>query len=222
MPFSKRTLGYIKSAYRGSMRRYRADRKRRPRARLTQGRVPGAGTRMSPNVSLSAEVKFKDTAVNFNSLTGDWALAMNNALAGITQGTGNGNRVGRSIKIVGVIYRFNVFSGTGQPFSVDIGCDKQANSAIPVIGDIYASVANTSLPNPVYERRYQFWKRHEVKDPNSTVTIVSGSINKQQVVNYSGNLGTIADMEDANLFVSISATRDVDIEGSFRVLYVDF
>ena len=204
---------------------YRTRAVRSYRSILSQGGVPGGATRMSPHVPVVAEVKFRDVPVASTAGTGDWELILNNALAGITQSAGNSGRIGRSIKIVGITYRISVnFASLPQPYSIDFGIDRQANSAATPIVDIYNGSAHTSLPNPVYERRFKFMKRLEYKDPNLNNTYQCGTIRCSQVVNFSASTGAITDMEDANLFVSFACAGPVaagTVTGSVRINYID-
>jgi len=227
MPYGKRTMSYIRSAYR-SRRQYRKmhGKTRLARSILAQGGVPGGATRMSPPMSQPAEVKFRDSSVVSAIGTGDWQLVLNSAIQGITQTAGNGGRIGRSIKIVGITYRLCVnYATLAVPYSIDIGFDKQANSAVTPIADIYTASSHTALPNPVFERRYKFLKRLEYKDPNLNVTYQCGTIKCAQVVNFGGSTGTITDMEDANLFVNFACAGPVtasSLTGIVRINYIDY
>ena len=199
---------------------------RMSRSILAQGGVPGAATRMSPAMAQPAEVKFKDTAVASVIGDGSWQIVLNNGIQTITQTAGNGGRIGRSIKVVGITYRLQVnFAGNIIPYSIDIGFDKQSNSAATIVGEIYTAADDTALPNPVFERRYKFMKRLEVKNPNTAVTYQCGTIRCNQVVNFSGNTGTITDMEDANLFVTLACAGPIAVgtlTGTVRVNYIDY
>ena len=197
---------------------------RSSRSILSQGGVPGGATRLSPNVPVASEVKFKDTAVSFIPVAGNWNLVQANFLQTIIQGTTTSNRIGRAIKIVGITYRLEVVQNIlnpPTPYSIDIGVDKQANSAVPSISDIYAGSSPQSFPNPLFERRFKWMKRLEVRDANSTATLQSGVIKMNQMVNFSASTGTINDMEDANLFLTYSSTAASTITGTIRVNYVD-
>jgi len=198
-------------------------RQRSARTILSQGGVPGGATRISPKVPVAAEVKFKDTVVGYSSLGGAWNLVQANMLQGITQGTGASQRIGRSIKIVGITYRVEVAQTGAQvyPYSMDFGFDKQSNSALPVVTDIYSGTSPVQLPNPIFDRRYKFLKRMETKDAQQLATLMTGVIKVNQVVNFSGTLGTIADMEDFNLFMTFASTVTTSLQGIIRVNYVD-
>ena len=195
-----------------------------PRSILSQGGVPGGATRLSPRMPVSTEVKFRDTAIAFVPVAGAWNLVSAGFLQAITQTAGNGGRVGRSIKIVGITYRMNVTGNVLNPpvpYSMDIGIDRQANSALPVVADIYAGATPQSFPDPVFERRYKFLKRLELRDSNSQATLMSGTIRCSQVVNFSGNSAAITDMEDANIFLTFASAGSQTIAGTIRVNYID-
>jgi hypothetical protein len=179
---------------------------------------------MIRGVPFPHEVKYRDIDLVQPAVGsgGTWSYLVDNALAPIKQGTGSGNRIGRSIRVVGVVYRMMLLSyGSQFPYTMDVIWDASPKSTIPQITEIYTSSALWALPNPNFGHRFQFAKRLANQDPNSERNLLSGMLECNKVVTYTGNTGSIADVENNSLLVTFAALNEPVVGGTLRVLFVD-
>ena len=124
---------------------------------MSQGGVPGGGVVKLKKQIPSVECKFFDSPIGVAGVAQTWTQIDNGTiLAGITQGTGPSQRVGRKIKVVGFVIRYSFTVDSG-PWCFDLVRDKQCNGVAATNAQIY-SVPNdyNSLPNPFEETRFQF------------------------------------------------------------------
>lgn len=231
MPYSKRTRRYLNSAY-GSVFKARkaAGYKRKSRAKISRGGVGGAVQSLSGAVvsSGAAEVKTYDHPISYISATAAWNIADSGAIAAIVQGTGAANRIGRKIKVVGIVLRLDVRATEApdgiNPYTVDVIWDNASNGAVPGVTSIYNGTARTSLPNANFNDRFIFLKRIEQSgwQQSTATTLCSRSWTMSRECHFDGNTGLIGDVEKGNLLVTCSSTDPtIFVVGVMRVLFVD-
>lgn len=191
--------------------------------------VPGARPTMSIGLPRPQEVKYFDVNSTdggdkwVQPITGNWHMLSTNTVGGIFQGSGNTDRIGREIRVVGIVYRLNVFTATSAgPSTIDFVWDSQANNAAPGnVNIIYNNVSRTALSNPLHEERFTFLKRLESRDPQNQNVTLSGMIKCNKQVTYSASTGLTNSVVTNNLVVTCSAQTTPTISGAFRILYVD-
>lgn len=230
-------------------RRYAGGVPRMPSSLLAVvGGVPGGAQRMSGTATVKPEVKYYDVGVATANVV-DWNFLQSGSLGGIQQGTGPNARLGKEIRLVGIVYRFSVQSGTytllptataaigvtPAAYTIDIILDKQAAASAAVtygaIGAIYDSPQVYNLPNPEAQDRFQFLRRIEVKDPQAVDTTVSGFLRINKNITYNNNTGSFADLQTNSLHITTASTAKVGIQsntvlpyrvtGIVRYLFVD-
>ena len=210
--------------------------RKRSRASLVEGGVNGGHAIMIPNVLPPVqEVKYS-TEVGTATQTSNEGFNIINGtiLAGIIQGTGPTDRIGRNIRVVGVVVRALVNTDLSSstttnfaPSTIDLVWDNQCNGSLALVADIYANPTfGASLPNPLFDKRFKFAKRMQVKQPSGSLNLVDYSYTCNKLVEYkasTGTSGSIADLSSSNLYLIASTPGDAasKIEYSLRVLYVD-
>lgn len=207
---------------------------------MSSGGVAGSGVVRIPNsVPNPAEVKYSEGGFTSPAAgtAGAWCTLNNLLVSNITQGVGTNNRVGKNIRVVGVLYRIaiNYFTtGAGDiplPYTVDFLWDKKPTATSASIQEMYdsgaagGSILSTILPNPNYETRFLWQKRIE-KAPQNNQSLTAGSFKCNKFVSYSGNTGGLLDIEQNNLIVNFGhAASDTvaraTLQGRIRVLFVD-
>lgn len=208
------------------------------------GGVAGSGVvRVPAGLPLAPEVKYQEGGFTTPGAgtAGNWVTMNNLLVAGIVQGTGSkGFRIGKNIRVVGVLYRMAVKYGPSsavaasdpRPYTVDFIWDKKPTASSATIQEIYDSAAaggaidGTILPNPLQETRFTWQKRVEKVAPNSDYSLVAGSFKCNKFVSYSADTGALSDIEQNNLIVNfghcaLDATNRAAVSGRIRVLYVD-
>lgn len=197
---------------------------------------------MVPNILPPVqEVKYSDSASGGNVSTGNAGFNIINgtSLLQIIQGTSPTNRIGRNIRVVGVVLRALVTTeivtgGTPvAPITMDLVWDTQCNGAVATVGEIYTTPLNgISLPNPLYDNRFKFAKRTQIKSPQNGLNLIDFSYNCNQLVEYKstggptnpvGGAGVIADLSKCNLYLIMATPGDASaaIDYQMRILYVD-
>lgn len=179
----------------------------------------------------SVEVKFFDSPITPNTLANTKTLvSATTCLSGITQGTGNGQRTGRKIKVIGVIVRLAAVNNFCTPWTLDLIRDKQSNGAVPAAGTVYTGTQWDGLPNPFFEDRFQYLKRVESLNyamSQVAVSTIGVSFSKKCKfeVEYNASTGAVTDLSSDNLLVWMSSTNSLsnaaDTDGVMRVLYTD-
>jgi hypothetical protein len=208
---------------------------------MSQGGVPGGGVVKLKKQIPSVECKFFDTAINTAGVPSTWTQIDNNALlSGIVQGTGPSQRVGRKIKVVAFIVRYDFTVGAGA-YCFDLVRDKQCNGVAATNAQIYSSPASySSLPNPFEETRFQFLKRVESYNPAQQFAAGVGGgggptfpecsisyVKKCSImVEYSATTGNVSDLTSDNVQLycnNTNAGQGVQriTNGTIRVLYTD-
>ena len=202
------------------------------------GGVGGSGVvRVPAGVPIPPEVKYVEGGFNSPGLgtAGQWVTMNNRLTANIRQGAGNGQRIGKNIRVVGVVYRMAVYyarTAVGQPFTIDFIWDKKPTATTATISEIYDTAAAggtnqaIALPNPNQETRFTWQKRIEVPAGNGENYMVSGQFKCNKFISYSGDTGALAEQEANDLIVNIGmapleATERAVVTGRIRLLYVD-
>jgi len=200
------------------------------KARLTlkAGGVGGASQRLSAGLPPPPEVKNRDIAFSNSYVLGDvntWKLISTDTIYPIIQGVGNDRRVGRKIKVIGLVLRIQAALGTTNnpvPATVDIVWDKSPNGALPTIGQIYGGSSHLALPNPDYGQRFQFLKRLELNPSGNCITTTRNcTLKLSHTVVFDASGGFVTDLESGNLVLVASGKGVGTFEGTMRVLYVD-
>ena len=211
-----------------------------PASSMSQGGVPGGGVVKLKKQIPSVECKFFDSPISIAGVTQTWTRIDNNALlSGIIQGTGPQQRVGRKIKVVGIVVRY-AFQVNQGPYCFDLVRDKQCNGVAATAAQIYTNPNEYgALPNPFEETRFQFMKRLENYNPaqaSPAVTNTACSISFVKkcsiTVEYNGTTGAVADLTSDNVqlycnsaqvgaLAGITNTGAGAERGIIRVLYTD-
>lgn len=196
---------------------------------IAQGGVYGAKAYVPRSIANRPELKFHDTLI---SASGNdiWQVLSSASLAGIEAGTGESQRIGRKIRVKGIIFRgrSQLAGSTGTetasaPYTLDFIWDKQCNGAVPSTTTIYTSGSSYALPDPRNDERFKFIKRYEKSDPNSNLTMVNVKINCNEVITYDGSTGAVADLTSTNLLLLYVSPFDAtpSMAGRLRILYID-
>ena len=204
---------------------------------MSQGGVPGGGiTRLMKQIP-SVEVKSRTAQITGPSANNSWTqIDDGTMLAGIINGPGINQRVGRKIRIIGLIVRCS-FTNTAGPWTIDLVLDKQANGNIPSTAAVYQSARWSSPPNPLFDQRFQFLRRSEKLndgmslDPQTPTELTQQGLSYQKKMNltveYLSSTGTVSDLGSSNLLLYANNPSNStglgigSIEGFIRVLYVD-
>lgn len=199
-----------------------------PSVSIAQGGVAGANAYV-PRSLYAAPPELKYLDINISTSTGtSWQILSTLALASIIQGTGSQQRIGRKIRVKGVVFRaistLGVASNNAQnPFTIDFIWDKQCNGATPTIGTIYQNGAAQNLPNPDNDERFVWQKRISRDDPNSNFQIVNTSFKCNKLITYDGSTGNMSDLTSTNLLVTYVCPFDADptLTAVMRILFID-
>lgn len=199
-----------------------------PSVSIAQGGVAGANAYV-PRSLYAAPPELKYLDINISTSTGtSWQILSTLALASIVQGTGSQQRIGRKIRVKGVVFRaistLGVASNNAQnPFTIDFIWDKQCNGATPTIGTIYQNGAAQNLPNPDNDERFVWQKRVSRDDPNSNFQIVNTSFKCNKLITYDGSTGNMSDLTSTNLLVTYVCPFDADptLTAVMRILFID-
>lgn len=203
-------------------------------------------TKRAPKVAvgLPVEVKFYDQVLAAVGLPAGPASIIDSSIcAGIINGSGPQNRVGRKIKVVQIDYSVNVtLNGTpaganAEIVQFDIFKDKQCNGTAAAPADLYTASAapgTCQMLVPFTEKRFsrlytkslimnQTNSQSAANTPSNVATKFEGSIRPNCVVEYQASTGGIADIVTNNLFLAWSSDAgQAIISGVFtRVHYVD-
>lgn len=195
---------------------------------ITQGGVPGANAYVPRSLyAAPPELKFFD--INLSTGTGtSWQILSNQSLCSIVQGTGASQRIGRKIRVKGVVFRGTSTLGVStnnawNPYTIDFIWDKQCNGASPVIGSIYVNGAAQNLPNPENDERFVWQKRYAKNDPNSNFQLIDTSFKCNRLITYDGSTGSLSDLTSTNLLVTYVCPFDADptMVAVMRILFID-
>jgi hypothetical protein len=195
---------------------------------ITQGGVPGANAYV-PRSLYAAPPELKYFDINLSTGTGtSWQILSNQSLCSIVQGTGASQRIGRKIRVKGVVFRGTSTLGVStnnawNPYTIDFIWDKQCNGASPVIGSIYVNGAAQNLPNPENDERFVWQKRYAKNDPNSNFQLIDTSFKCNKLITYDGSTGSLTDLTSTNLLVTYVCPFDADptLVAVLRILFID-
>jgi|LakMenEpi03Aug12_release.lakeMendotaPanAssembly.Ray.scaffolds.fasta_scaffold482477_1 hypothetical protein len=195
---------------------------------ITQGGVPGANAYV-PRSLYAAPPELKYFDINLSTGTGtSWQILSNQSLCSIVQGTGASQRIGRKIRVKGVVFRGTSTLGVStnnawNPYTIDFIWDKQCNGASPVIGSIYVNGAAQNLPNPENDERFVWQKRYAKNDPNSNFQLIDTSFKCNKLITYDGSTGSLTDLTSTNLLVTYVCPFDADptLVAVMRILFID-
>lgn len=227
----------------------------KPYARISNGGVGGAAQSMVPRpMPPPAEVKTFDIDVKntipaspnnkgfFFCDTTNISIGVS-FLGGIAPGTGAFNRIGRQIRVVGLVFRgvqtvpytFNQTApGTSAdptPAVIDFIWDKAPNGTAPLTSQIYAEANSTilksftNLPNPDFVKRFSFIKRIQTSRNAGTLSarqLIDATIKTNKLVSYDNALAAGTSVEQNALYISYGTdVAGSTLVGTLRVLYVD-
>lgn len=208
---------------------YPYKRPNKGRAIVSQGGVGGGVQRMTAGLPPPPEIKTSDTIVTATTTgTGDWTVVSPSTIfPAITQGAAPNQRIGRKIRVVGIVLRLDVVSlavTTPDPFTMDLLWDKQPNGAQALVTNIYTGASSEQLPNSNFTERFTFIKRFK-SDPSRTSPSeqIDYSTKCNKVVSFDTNTGLIGDVEQNNLILTLCSTtlNNQAVQGILRILYVD-
>ena len=202
---------------------------------MSQGGVPGGGVVKLIRQIPSVECKYNDTPLLVGTFPVGWTDISTSGLnvspfSNIFQGTGPSNRIGRKIRVIGIVVRL-ISVANGAPLAFDLVRDKQCNGVAATAAQVYTTPADpASFPNPLEETRFQFMKR--VENKNNALALngageftVSYSVKCNITVEYGQNLATIDALTSDNLTLfacgTSTAVNQKIQSGQIRVLYVD-
>lgn len=214
--------------------------KSKPKATLSSGGANGAVQRMSAGFQQPQEIKSHDIAITTSAGvspyapgTGNWNLMSTNSIQSIIQGTAGDERIGRNIRVVGIVMRMTINTSPiltespieGQPWTIDCIWDKQPNGATPAITTIYSNGDRNGLPNPNFQKRFSFFKRLSLSGTQGVPTglqIVDRMIKCNKLISYDASDGTISNIETNNLLITMCTVDPApSVSGYVRILYVD-
>ena len=205
------------------------------RSSMSQGGVPGGGVVKLIKQIPSVECKFYDYPLTVGTFPVGWTEVSSNTggnspFAQIVQGTGPSQRIGRKIRVIGIVVRL-IAVANGSPLAFDLVIDKQCNGAPATVAQVYSTPADpASFPNPFEETRFQFLRRVENKNyalanSGQGEFTVSYTVKCNKVVEYNATTGNISDLTSDNLYMFACATSTLAAQkiqsGQLRVLYVD-
>ena len=208
-----------------------------PISSMSQGGVPGGGVVKLKRQIPSVECKFFDSTANCTTATNTWTqVDLGAILSGIVQGTGPSERVGRKIKVVGLVIRLAFTTSASTLWCVDVVRDKQCNGAAATAAQIYTVATDFStLPNPFEETRFAFVKRFQQQN-FVNLEQIAGATAQQMVskalklnfqAEYNASTGAVTDLTSDNLqiFMCVCApdtsANIPNVKSFCRVLYTD-
>ena len=203
---------------------------------MSQGGVPGGGVVRLIKSIPSVEVKSALNAITVVGTAGNFVQFDNgDLLSSIVQGTEPYQRIGRKIRVIGIIVRMD-FQVPPGPWTFDLVRDKQCNGITATTSLVYSDPTKWSTPpNNLYEERFQFMKRTEnlnsSQEPfgasgNFTTVGISYQKKCNFVVEYAASTGATADLVSDNLLFfgcngNASGPISPSNKGFIRFLYVD-
>ena len=205
-----------------------------PLSSMSQGGVPGGGVVKLKKQIPSIECKFFDSPITCTTAPANfWQQVDSGAiLSGIVQGTGPSQRIGRKIKVVGLIIRC-AFDIAPTAWVLDVVRDKQCNGAQATAAQVYTLPFEfTSLPSPFEETRFQFIKRFQqqnfvnVAPGAATAQMVSKALKCNFTAEYNATTGAVTDLTSDNIQVymntlNTTAAAIANVRSVIRVLYTD-
>jgi len=200
---------------------------------MSQGGVPGGGVVRLIKSIPSVEVKSRLQSITIPGVANLWTqIDPGDLLSGIIQGTAPSERIGRKIRVIGIIVRIPFQVAVG-PWTIDLVRDKQCNGVAAGAAIVYSDQNWGSPPNNLYEERFQFMKRSEstnfsLEPAGATDCIAAISYQKKCnfVVEYNGTTGGVTDLVSDNLMLWSNHSNPTSglvpvAKGFVRVLFVD-
>lgn len=215
------------------MTKFRKPYKKRrvSRVSLSEGGVTGAHIVMRPApLPPPQEVKFFDSRGNGVVTGANWTIISSAGVYGCIIGGGPSQRIGRNIRIIGIVCRGTVDStatGVAAPWTLDLIQDNQCNSALATVDTMYTDLTDgNALPQPLYDSRYKFLKRVMNKDPQSPYNQFDFKVKTNILIEYkdtTGIGGAITDLTSKNLYMTFTSPKDIasTVDYRLRILYVD-
>lgn len=205
-----------------------------PKSVISQVGVAGAVSRMTAGPQQPQEIKQVEINTIIDTpLTGNWHYlnATSALLSQVRVGAAANQRVGKKIRVVGIMLRGTANtadpsvggSGIGnEPFCIDMIWDTQCNGAQANLAAVYSTVAFESLPNVLYQDRFRWIKRYNHAGGNGATTAVNMTAKCNKLIEYIQDTGAVVDLMKTNLLVTF-ATSDTNptFIGTLRILYVD-
>lgn len=231
-------------------KRKRTTKTSKPYAKISNGGVGGAAQAMVPRpMPPPMEVKTFDCDVKQNIpatgvAKGFYLMSTTNTLigssflAGIGSGAEPDQRVGRTIRVVGVCLRGLVSTpvvvsgdASGFPWVIDFIWDKQTNGAVATTAQIYAEANSTvgksytNLPNSNFVKRFSFFKRLQSSGSAGTLSalqLIDATIKTNKVVSYDNVIVNATSVEQNALYISFGTDQaGSTFVGTLRIMYVD-
>lgn len=201
---------------------------KKPRATIAQAGVGGAKAQMSTGLALPQEVKSVDTVISVAPGTGDWSYASSAALSNIRQGVGDNQRIGRKVRLVGILIRATVNTEGvaqglgGQPYTVDLIQDTQCNGNVPGLTTVYQAAGHNNLPNSNFQQRFRWLVRKEVPGQQTDASMLNITYKCNILVSYDADNGLVSDIEKNNILLAWSSVDPTpNMVGIIRYMYVD-
>lgn len=242
----QRPYNYYKKAY------ARKPYLKKPKAIISKGGVGGGANQMVPRaMPPPMEVKTYDIGISATTSAHEGTLppfisvlpsGNDSIVSGIIPGVSAFTRIGRQIRVVGIVFRAVITADAtdppvppappvyidGTPTTLDLIWDKQANGAVPLLSQIYnLSAANniSVLPNADFAKRFDFIKRVQTSGRAGIPTalqLVDLSIKTNRLVNFDAAALGVGSVETNNLLLMFSSCAvGSSITGNIRILYVD-
>lgn len=204
--------------------------------------APGSAHAWANVPMLPQEVKFFDYPLNSRGF--GWHYLATDALLNINQGYDASERIGRSIRVVGVVLRASVDSFTFQdlvrkpvPYTVDFVWNNMPGVLAPRIEEIYAPIEGQipdlapyypALPNLSYSSKYAFIKRVS-REPKHQISTLNVAFSCNKLINFETyDDGSTRQLTSSELLLTCASQPDVynnepqlEVLGLLRILYVD-
>ncbi len=213
----------------GRKRNKRSFKQKTRNSRL--GIYGAAGTQLMKDVRyLMSVINVEDKYVDNNAtatLSGAWQISL---LNGLLQGTNSSQRMGQSVKVIGVEFRYTLANNAAATLPVNVRVvlarDKQANTAAPTFTNIYP--VDVTAPRVVgYLERFTL----DVEECTTLDNVGTQGIYRSHVFRdqwhiqfNSGNAGTIADIVTNSYYIGYVCDATINfpsITYTCRVIYVD-
>lgn len=226
--FKRRYKKYLRGYNRRSMYRYRRKywNRNKYRRRYINKAIYNARILKPEHKQLS----FTQTGV---TLTNNYSAS---TVVACVQGTANTNRIGRTIRVLSIFFRYQVLMNTSAADTLVRQCivvDKQPNNAEPTAGEVFADTNFPAILTTAYNwasiqaRRFNIlYDRIDKLISTSNTELVVGQFYKKcnLEVTYDGNAGTIADVLKNNIAIiqfTNEPTNQPVIYSFIRIMFVD-
>jgi len=204
-------------------------------------RTGGAYRRSNPN-NRRGELKFYDVSISepFDATMGIPNTPTSLVVA-LAQGTGESERIGRSIRVKSIQIKGRLISDptTTTSYSCDaymwLVLDTQANGANPAVTDVFTSAtASSALVNLDNSQRFRILKKWHWNFGVTAGVAAAYSARSHSVdyykkcdipIEYSSTTGALTEIRSNNLFLicgSLGGDDSVTLSGVARVRYTDY